>query len=121
VYGPDIREIARHPLFPSGTTGLQHSLPEHAPSRDAQYKCELLQQRFAQFGPPGVRFLDQLVRTRRYGKNEAARVLSLLATYHRQDLAQALERAVRYRAFSRSAVERILAAQAQPRSVWGTH
>ena len=45
-------------------------------------------------------------------------MLGLLATYHRDDLARALERAVRYRAYSWSAVERILAAQARPRSVW---
>jgi hypothetical protein len=36
--------------------------------------------------------------------------------YRREDLARALERANRYRAFSWSAVERILAAQAKPRS-----
>jgi hypothetical protein len=36
--------------------------------------------------------------------------------YRREDLVRALERAVRYRAFSWSAVERILAAQAKPRS-----
>ena len=45
-------------------------------------------------------------------------MLGLLATYHREDLARALQRAVRYRAFSWSAVERILAAQARPRSGW---
>ena len=75
-------------------------------------------QRFAEFGPEGVLFLDELVRTRRRGKDEAARVLGLLATYHREDLARALQRAARYRAFSWSAVERILAAQARPRSGW---
>ena len=63
-------------------------------------------------------FFEELIRTRRCGKNEAARVLGLLATYHRDDLARALARAVRYRAYSWSAVERILAAQARPRSVW---
>ena len=36
--------------------------------------------------------------------------------YRREDLTRALERATRYRAFSYSAVERILAAQAKPRS-----
>ena len=61
-------------------------------------------------------FLDELIRVRRCGKDEAARVLSLLAIYHREDLVRALERAARYRAFSWSAVERILAAQARPRS-----
>jgi hypothetical protein len=55
------------------------------------------------------------VRVRRYGKDEAHRVLGLLATYARADLITALERACRYRAFSLTAVERILAAQAQPK------
>jgi len=118
VYGPDVREIARHPLYPSAITGEKHSLPEHSPNRDQQHKYELLKERFAEFGPEGMVFLEELVRTRRCGKNEAARVLGLLATYHRQDLARALERAVRYRAYSWSAVERILAAQARPRSAW---
>jgi hypothetical protein len=67
-----------------------------------------------------MRFWEELIRTRRCGKNEAACVLGLLATYHREDLARALERAARYRAFSWSAVERILAAQARPRSAWET-
>jgi hypothetical protein len=42
--------------------------------------------------------------------------LALLATYARDDLMAALARASRYRAFSLTAVERILAAQAQPKS-----
>jgi transposase len=118
VYGPDVKEIARHELCPSGTIGEKRSRPEHAPGRDHRHKYELLKQRFAEFGPEGVLFLDELIRARRCGKDEAARVLSLLATYHREDLVRALERAARYRAFSWSAVERILAAQARPRTGW---
>jgi hypothetical protein len=118
VYGPDVKEIARHELYPSGITGEKCSRPEHAPGRDHRQKYELLKQRFGEFGPEGVLFLDELVRVRRRGKDEAARVLGLLATYRREDLARALERAARYRAFSWSAVERILAAQARPRSGW---
>jgi transposase len=116
VYGPDVKEIARHELYPSGTTGQRHSLPAHSPGRDHQQKRELLKQRFAEFGPDGVRFFEELLRARRNGKDEAARVLALLMVYRREDLARALERACRYRAFSWSAVERILAAQAKPRS-----
>ena len=116
VYGPDVKEIARHDLYPSGTTGQRHSLPAHSPGRDHQQKRELLQQRFVEFGPDGVRFFEELLRARRYGKDEAARVLALLMVYRREDLVRALERACRYRAFSSSAVERILAAQAKPRS-----
>ena len=116
VYGPDVNEIARHDLYPSGTTGKRRSLPAHSPGRDHQEKRELLKQRFADFGPEGVRFFEELLRARRNGKDEAARVLGLLMVYRREDLARALERAGRYRAFSWSAVERILAAQAKPRS-----
>jgi hypothetical protein len=118
VYGPDVKEIARHELYPSGISGEKRRLPEHSPGRDHHQKYELLKQRFAEFGVEGVLFLDELVRTRRRGKEEAGRVLGLLAIYQREDLARALQRAVRYRAFSWSAVERILAAQARPRSGW---
>jgi len=116
VYGPDVKEIARHELYPSGVTGKRRTLPPHVPGRDHQQKRELLEQRFVEFGPDGVLFFNELLRTKRHGKDEAARVLRLLSVYRRQDLAGALERAVRYRAFSWSAVERILAAQARPRS-----
>ena len=116
VYGPDVKEIARHELCPAGTSGKRRSLPAHAPGRDHQQKRELLKQRFAEFGGEGVRFFEELLRTRRNGKDEAARVLAMLMVYRREDLARALERAGRYRAFSWSAVERILAAQAKPRS-----
>lgn len=116
VYGPDVKEIARHELYPSGTSGEKRSLPAHAPGRDHLQKRALLKQRFVEFGPDGARFFDELLRARRNGKDEAARVLGLLSIYHREDLTRALERACRYRAFSWSAVERILAAQAKPRS-----
>ena len=91
-------------------------MPEHFPGRDLQQKRELLKQRFAEFGPEGILFFDELLRSRHHGKDEAIRVLRLLTVYRREDLARALERAVRYRAFSWSAVERIVAAQARPRS-----
>ncbi len=116
VYGPDVKEIARHELYPAGRSGNRRTLPAHTPGRDHLHKRELLQQRFAEFGPDGVRFFEELLRSRRNGKDEAARVLALLMVYRREDLARALERAARYRAFSWPAVERILAAQAKPRS-----
>jgi len=116
VYGPEVKEIARHELYPTGIMGKKRSLPAHSPGRDHLQKRELLRQRFAEFGPEGGRFFDELLRARRNGKDEAARVLGLLTVYRREDLVRALERAGRYRAFSWSAVERILAAQAKPRS-----
>jgi hypothetical protein len=62
VYGPDVKEIARHELYPSGTSGNKRSLPAHAPGRDHVHKRELLEQRFAEFGPDGFRFFHELQR-----------------------------------------------------------
>jgi hypothetical protein len=107
VYGVDVKEIARHELYPSGVTGQRHSLPQHAPARDHQQKRELLRQRFEDFECDGIQFFDGLLSARRNGKDEAGRVPGLLAVYRREDLTRALERAVHYRAFSWSAVERI--------------
>ena len=115
VYGTDLRELTRHGLAPAGA-GQTVSNPAHAPSRDDKRRHEELAARFAELGPDGPRFLEDLVRARRYGRDEAHRVLGLLATYARTDVIAALERACHYRAFSLTAVERILAAQAQPKS-----
>jgi transposase len=114
VYGPGLKEVTRHALEAPGA-GKRLTKPEHAPGRDEKRRHEQLVERFSDLGPDGPRFLEALVRTRRYGKDEAHRVLALLATYARADLVAALERASRYRAFSLTAVERILAAQAQPK------
>jgi hypothetical protein len=67
-----------------------------------------------------VRFLEGVLRSQRYGKDHAQRVLALLGTYTRADVLAALERAVRYGAYSHTAVERILAVQAQPKSLLQT-
>ena len=61
-------------------------------------------------------FLDGLLKAQRQGKDQAQRVLALLETYRKQDLTAALERAARFGAFSLRSVERILAAQAQPKT-----
>jgi transposase len=116
VYGPHIEEIARHPLFGRQLTGQAHVRKEHQPCDDAEKKYELLKQRYDELGPTAGRFLEGLIKYRRYGKDEAHKVLALLETYHRQDLLAAIERAVRYGAYSRSAVERILAIQATPKT-----
>ena len=49
-------------------------------------------------------------------KSWVSRRLALLETYRKQDLLAALERPARFGAFSLRSVERILAAQAQPKT-----
>jgi transposase len=117
VYGPKIDEIARHHLFPRGVTGQRSVLPEHRPNAEPRQTQAMLRERFAELGPNALRFLDGLLANQRYGKAQALQVLALLAVYMRADWLAALERAVRFGAYSLDAVERILAAQAQPRSV----
>ena len=72
--------------------------------------------RFAEFGAAGTRFLEGLLAGSRFGKNQAERVLSLAAAYPRADVLSALERAVRYGAFSLQAIQRILAVRGRPRT-----
>jgi len=116
VYGPDIIEIARHELFPSSVRGEKRTDKRHQPERDVRLKHEVLKRRFEGLGPKGGYFFEELVKSRRYGRGEAQRILALLSVYQRDDLAAAIERCSRYRAFSLTVVERILAAQARPRS-----
>jgi hypothetical protein len=120
VYGPQIEEIARHPLFPRHLSGQAHLQKEHQPGDDREKKYEVLKQRYDELGPVASRFLEGLIQHRRYGKDEAHKILALLETYHRQDLLAAIERAVHYGAYSRSAIERILAVQATPKRALDT-
>jgi transposase len=116
VYSPEIVEIARHELLSTAITGRRSANKSHLPGRDVRHNHEVLKQRFTELGAQGGFFFEALLKSRRYGRDEAQRILGLLSTYRREDLSSAIDRASRYRAFSLSAVERILAAQAQPRS-----
>jgi hypothetical protein len=75
----------------------------------------LLRQRFAELGPVGLAFLDGLLAKQIQGKLQAQHLLALAAQYARNDVRAALDRAVRFGAFSLAAVRRILAAHARPK------
>ena len=74
-----------------------------------------MRQRFGELGPVAVQFLDGLLAKQIQGKLQAQQLLALLAHYQRDDVLKALERAVRFGAFSLAAVRRILAAKAKPK------
>ncbi len=120
VYSPAVEEVARHALLPPTATGRRSVLKEHRPAEDARQRQAELEERFADLGASGTQFLEGLLRAQRYGRDQARRVLALLGTYARADVIAALERAARYGAYSHAAVERILSARAQPRSVLET-
>ncbi len=120
IYGPHIEEIARHRLLPRNVSGQPCVAKAHRPGDDSRQQDLLLRERFSELGPVARRFLDGLVRDQRHGKSQARKVLALLGNYARVDLLAALERAVRFGAFSAQAVERILAARAKPKSTLET-
>jgi transposase len=120
VYSPQLQEVARHGLVPRGATGQRCVQSAHRPSADPRQHEALLRERFAELGSVAGRFLDGLLASQRYGREQAVKVLALQSSYARVDLLAALERAVRFGAYALGAVERILAAQAQPQSVLQT-
>ncbi len=117
VYGPGVEEVARHRLAPRGRTGQRIEETSHRPAADPRVQQAQLRERFAELGPVAGRFLDGLLRDQRYSHQQALKILTLQSTYARTDLLAALERAVRFGAYSLNAIERILAAQARPQSV----
>ena len=116
VYDRHIRPLAQHPLV-LGQTGQKREDAAHRPPRDEREQVVLLRQRFAELGEVAVRFLEGLLKKQR-GKHQAQRVLSLLHAYRRDDLLAAMDRAVRYHAYSLSSLERILGMQATPKASW---
>jgi transposase len=117
VYSPEVSEVGRHRLFARGTTGERSILKSHRPVANRQEQQALLRRRFAELGPIASCFLDGLIRDQRYSKEQAFKVLALQSTYARVDLLAALDRAVRFGAYSLDAIERILAASAKPQSI----
>jgi transposase len=117
VYDGQLAEIARHRRLPRNVSGQPSLQAEHHPSPDGAPRSALLRERYAELGETAARFFDGLVRTQRYHRDHAQRVLGWLGTYARVDWLAALDRAVRYGAYAASAVERILAAQARPQSL----
>ena len=108
--------VVRHRLFPKTAAGQRSDCPDREPPRDGQRRLQELTERFAELGTIGSRFLEGLLASSRYGKNQAERIVALCAFYPRHDVLSALERAVRYGAFSLAAVRRILEARSRPKT-----
>jgi transposase len=115
IYSTGLEEIARHARVSSTVTGARQQHRSHHPTSDPHQRAALLRQRFEQLGTIAVQFLDGLLAKQRQGKLQAQQLLAALAHYQGDDVRRALERAVRFGAFSLTAVQRILAAQARPR------
>ena len=115
IYSIGLEEIARHALLPRATQGTRQTLKSHHPAADPAERELVLRQRFGELGPIAVQFLDGLLAKQIQGKLQAQQLLALVAQYQRDDVRRAMDRAVRFGAFSLAAVRRILAACARPK------
>ena len=116
IYGRDYCEMARHGLFLKTARGEVREDPAHRPPRETRLRRDVLQARFAEFGDVATRFLDGLWQAQRQAPSQAALILELSGLYRRADFIAALQRAVRFGAYSLSSVRRILEIQARPKS-----
>jgi len=116
IYDRSFVAVVCHQLMPHSVTGGRSPCADHEPPRDSELRRRQLAERFAEFGAVGTQFLEGLLQRTRYGKNQAERILSLVASYPQRDVTAALGRAVRYGAFSLAAIGRILAVQSRPKS-----
>jgi hypothetical protein len=115
IYSIGLEEIARHRLVPSTQSNVRQTIKSHHPADDPGQRTLLLRQRFGELGPIAVQFLDGLLQKQMQGKLQAQQLLALVAQYQRDDVLAALERAIRFGAFSLAAMRRILTAQARPK------
>jgi ParB-like chromosome segregation protein Spo0J len=115
IYSIGLEEMARHRRVASTQSGARQIIKGHHPTGEPSQRTVLLKQRFTEFGPIAVQFLDGLLAKQIQGKLQAQQLLALVAHYQRDDVLKALERAVRFGAFSLAAIRRILAAQARPK------
>jgi hypothetical protein len=115
IYSIALEEIARHRLVPGTQNGVRQLIKSHHPQDDPRERELLLRQRFSELGPVALQFFDGLLHKQTYAKQQAQQLLALAAHYQRADVLRALERAVRFGAFSLAAIRRILAATAKPK------
>lgn len=114
IYSVGLEEIAHHPLVSSTPTGAKQTIKGHHPTADSGQRERLVRERFAELGPLAMQFLEGLLHKQIQGKRQAQQLLALIGNYRRDDVQAALERAIRFSAFSLAAVRRILAATAKP-------
>lgn len=116
AYDGEVNEVARHPLLQRGQHGERVIQVKHRPADNRREQLEQLRQRFDELGETARRFFEGLVQTQSQVGSQAKKTLALLSLYHRRDVLAAMERAVRYRAFSWRSLERILAVRARPKT-----
>jgi transposase len=117
IYSPEIDCIARHERLPAGQ-GAKVENPDHFATKRVRYGLEPVREAFCALGAAAEEFLKGLTEKhpRRCGFH-ARYILRMKEHYESGDIRAAVEHALRYHAFDGHAVERILKAKAEPRTL----
>ncbi|OGR06284.1 MAG: hypothetical protein A2511_14335, partial [Deltaproteobacteria bacterium RIFOXYD12_FULL_50_9] len=117
VYGPELELIAVHERLPAGS-GLISENPAHRAAKQIRYGLEPVRDSFLALGAAAESFLAGLKKKQpRNCGFHARHILQLKKDYHCRDIDKALAHANRYHAFDGQAIERILKAKSQPRTL----
>jgi len=117
LYGPELQLLARHERQPSGQGKIIEDPSHHRSKRD-RYGLEPIRAAFLALGDSAEEFLAGLIE--KYPKNcgfHARFILALKEHYQSEDIREALIHALSYQAFDGKQIERILGAQATPRTL----
>jgi len=117
IYSPELELVARHERLPSGARKTSEK-PEHRVSSKIRYGLEPVKDAFMQLGESAEYFLKGLKENHPRNCGHHARlILNMKQRYHTEAINRALEHATRYHAFDAKAIERILKANAKPRTL----
>jgi transposase len=117
IYSPEIELLARHERQPAGRgLKIRGSIPD--PVKKERYGLEPVKEAFLALGEAAGEFLAGLTnKVPRSVGFHARLILSLKEQYSSGDIHLALQHALRYGAFDAKAIERILGARAEPRTL----
>jgi len=116
IYNASVELVAEHGLLRGRNE--KRIDQSHLPPKDYAQQLIVLREKYSRWGPTGQEYFDGLQKKCRYGRREAARVLSLLQGYPVKDGQLAMARAIQYHAYGYQSLERILAHFGTPKANW---
>ena len=116
IYNPSVELVAEHRLLRGRHEKVIHQ--DHQPPKDYAQQLILLREKYERWGAIGQEYFDGLQKKCRYGRREAARIVSLLHGYPVKDGQLAMARGIQYHAYGYQSLERILAHFGTPKANW---
>jgi transposase len=117
IYSQNLELVATHERAPAGARRRVED-PSHHRTKRERYGLEPLREAILALGPAAAEFLAGLEKRQPRNAGFHARfILDLRQEYAAGDIHRALQHALRYQAFDGKAIERILQARAQPRTL----